>query len=143
MFWKKTKGVRSDRSKAMALADKWFSRFIRLRATDEEGYVQCFTCGKRAHWKDVDCGHYCGRRHMTTRYNDVNCQPQCRNCNRMKEGNKPIFAVNLDRKYGSGTAERLTLLSNTKTKTSLLWFADQTNRYKAMCKQISRGASWK
>ena len=40
---------------------KWFSIYIRLRDSDENGYGKCFTCGKIIFWKKGDCGHGIGR----------------------------------------------------------------------------------
>jgi len=42
-------------SKLKKELDKWFSLYIRLREATSEGMVQCFTCGKVAHYKKGVC----------------------------------------------------------------------------------------
>lgn len=80
--------------------DTVFSKFIRLRVADDLGYCECFTCGDRQHWKEMDCGHYISRGNLITRFSDVNCQVQCKKCNQLLSGNIQIFRRNLLSKYG-------------------------------------------
>ena len=63
-------------SKLKKELDKWFSLFIRLReATDNEGLVQCVTCGVVRHYKDgMQNGHFQSRKHLSTRFDEENCQ---------------------------------------------------------------------
>jgi hypothetical protein len=43
--------------------DDIFSLYIRLRDATDEGYVQCFTCGKVTYFqKGMQCGHFESRR---------------------------------------------------------------------------------
>lgn len=99
-------------SKLKKKLDELFSKFIRQRGADENGMNRCFTCGKVAHWKLLQCGHYVSRTKLATRWDEVNCQVQCPGCNLFKEGNKPNFTVNLESKYGKGTVERLVIKGN-------------------------------
>ena len=70
--------------------------------------VECFTCGKVAHYKDnMQCGHFQGRKHYSTRWDTMNCQVQCKSCNVFKYGEQFIFGQRLDAKYGEGTADKL------------------------------------
>jgi len=88
-----------------ALADKWFSYFIRLRDADEFGFVKCCTCNKRLFWKDVDCGHWIKRGHDSTRYDEKNCSAQCRfPCNRRNNGEHEAHRMFIEKKYGEETA---------------------------------------
>ena len=66
--------------------DKWFSQYIRLRRADANGLVECFTCGKIDHWKKQQAGHFQSRRHLTTRWNELNVQVQCVRCNMLNQG---------------------------------------------------------
>jgi len=39
--------------------DSWFSLFIRLRNADSSGFIECFTCGCKKHYKQgMHCGHF-------------------------------------------------------------------------------------
>ncbi len=63
--------------------DRVFSEYIRLRDTaghSKDGYFRCISCGQIKPYSQADCGHYIGRQHMATRYNEINCNAQCRNC---------------------------------------------------------------
>ena len=81
-------------------ADKYFSLFIRLRDSDENGIATCITCGLRREAKYLDCGHYIKRQHMATRFKEMNCAAQCKGCNRFQQGRDVIFRQKLVDKYG-------------------------------------------
>ena len=86
-----------------AKLDKVFSEYIRLRDTaghTKDGYFRCISCGQIKPYSQADCGHYIGRQHMATRYNEINCNAQCRACNRFEEGNKAGYRRGLVQKYG-------------------------------------------
>jgi hypothetical protein len=92
----------------------WFSKYIRLRESDDNGYVKCFTCPKIDFYKKMDCGHGHGCQHKGTKYNEKNNQPQCTNCNSFNEGRKDIYKANVDKKYGPGTWDMLEILSRVR-----------------------------
>ncbi len=73
--------------KEIAKLDEVFSKWIRQRDSDENGYAKCISCGEYDHWTDMDCGHYIDRKHMSTRFDEENCNAQCRVCNRLQDGN--------------------------------------------------------
>jgi hypothetical protein len=94
--------VKKTISKLKKELDKWFSLYIRLRdATEGVGMVQCFTCGKVAHYKEgMQCGHFQSRRHHSNKMDEKNCQVQCVACNMFKSGEQYKFGLSLDSKYG-------------------------------------------
>jgi len=92
--------------------DVVFSLFIRLRNADDQGMVECFTCNKIAHYKNgMQCGHFQSRKHLATRFDEVNCQVQCSGCNVFRYGEQYKFSVNLDNSFGENTAQNLEILS--------------------------------
>ena len=95
-------------------ADKYFSQFIRLRAADENGIGKCITCGRIGEVKYMDCAHYVKRQFQATRYNEINCQLQCKHCNNFMQGNDVKFRQYLIEKYGEGA---VIVLESTKKKT--------------------------
>lgn len=100
-------------------ADKWFSRFIRLKYSQESNgtlFVKCCTCGAIRQPKNVDCGHYIKRQHKSTRYSELNCLPQCKPCNGYEQGNPEIMAKEIDRIHGAGTSEKLNQLKTQVSK---------------------------
>src|ERR1035441_10313512 len=81
-------------------ADKWFSIFIRLRDSDENGNVKCCTCQITRNWKQLDCGHWIKRQHQTTRFNEYNCSGQCKGCNAFEQGRPIEHEKFIIKKYG-------------------------------------------
>lgn len=125
-WYTKTKGKKSEKSKAIERADSWFSKFIRISNSFGNGLGACFTCTNVDDIKNMDAGHFVKRNHLSTRYNELNVQLQCRSCNRYRDGEQFKFGVNLDKKYGKGTAEKLMLLgSTTKLKTDYRAISDE------------------
>jgi hypothetical protein len=100
----------------IAALDMVFSEYIRLRDADSSGYVRCISCGKIIHWKESDCGHYVNRKHLSTRWNERNCNGQCRSCNRFDEGNMLGYTKGLIKKYGEGVLNELDMLKHQVSK---------------------------
>src|SRR3990167_1336114 len=84
------------------LADKYFSIYIRKR---DKG--TCFTCFKKDEWKYMQCGHYIPRNFNSLRYDERNCHAQCPGCNIFKQGNKDVYALCLQGKYGFPILQKL------------------------------------
>ena len=125
-------------SKLKKELDKWFSLFIRLRES-EEGLVQCFTCNKVSHYKSgMQNGHFQSRKHLSTRWDLKNCQVQCVGCNMFKAGEQYKFSLNLDAKYGEGTAEELELLARTIMKFSRIDYEEKISYYKAAVEKLKK-----
>lgn len=76
--------------------DYVFSRIVRLRAADEFGNCECYTCPTRKHWAMMQCGHYVSRGNMALRFDFRNCRVQCKNCNEVLGGNLSVFSELLD-----------------------------------------------
>ena len=124
-------------SKLKKELDKWFSLYIRLRDANEYGMVQCFTCGVVRHYKDgMQNGHFQSRKHMATRFDEENCQNQCVKCNMFSQGEQFKFGLNLDAKYGEGTAEELEHLARTTLKISRVEYEQQIRYYKLIVENL-------
>lgn len=79
-------------------ADAIVSLYVRLKAADELGNCQCYTCPKIAPYQELQCGHYIRRGNLLLRWDvDRNLRPQCSYCNCNKHGNLAKFAQNLER----------------------------------------------
>lgn len=94
-------------SQLKKLLDKTFSIYVRQKYSDPEGFVQCYTCGIKKHWREVHCGHFVSRIHLATRFSEDNTRPQCAGCNIFGGGKTAIFGLNLERDLGQGTISRL------------------------------------
>jgi len=101
------------------LADEAFSRYIRQKYAIG-GFVLCVTCGTNKRWQEVDAGHFISRGKNSTRFDERNVFPQCKQCNIFKGGAKPEYALFLVRAFGEGIIEELVLLGN-QTKQWKKW----------------------
>lgn len=80
-------------------ADKAFSEWVRQKDSFD-GYGTCATCKTVYNRKLLQCGHFISRVHLSTRWDERNCAPQCYACNVLRRGNPGEFALYLTKKYG-------------------------------------------
>jgi len=126
-------------SKLKKELDTIFSLYIRLRESNEFGMVQCFTCGCVKHYKKgMQNGHFQSRTFLSTRFDEVNCQPQCVGCNMFKQGEQYKFALALDGKYGEGTAQELQYLSKQTVKFTRVDYEEKISYYKEAVKNLKK-----
>ena len=124
-------------SKLKKELDKWFSLYIRLREANEYGFCQCFTCGVVRHYKDgMQNGHFQSRKHLSTRFDEDNCQVQCIKCNMFSQGEQFKFGLNLDAKHGEGFAEELEFLARTTFKISRPEYEEKITYYKDLVNNL-------
>jgi len=117
-------------SKLKKELDKWFSLFIRLRNASKDGIVECWTCGKTAHYKKMHAGHFMSRKHHATRWNEENVQVQCPKCNLFGQGEQYTFGKLIDVWIGEGKSEELQELSRTTVKYMRHEYEDMIKFYK-------------
>ena len=126
-------------SKLKKELDKWFSLYIRLRDATDEGLVQCFTCGKVAHYKKgMQNGHFQSRRYHSTRWDERNCQVQCVGCNMFKSGEQWQFGMQLNGKYGVGTSNELEYIARQIQKFSRVDYEDKISYYKTLVNKLKK-----
>lgn len=95
--------------------DAVFSRYIRLRDMLPGTTVfRCISCGMIKPISQGDCGHYINRQHMSTRFSEINCNAQCRHCNRFDEGNIQGYRRGMISKYGE---KKVLFLESQKNET--------------------------
>ena len=118
-----------------AKLDKVFSEYIRKRDT-HDGVFKCISCGQILPYEQADCGHYINRKHMSTRFDEMNCNAQCRSCNRFDEGNIQGYRRGLVAIYGE---QKVTLLEAKKhnfRKYSDFEYEVLINHYKEEIKKL-------
>lgn len=98
------------RKSLIAKLDAVFSTYIRRRYAVNE-IAECYTCGKKEHWKKQHAGHFASRRHYSTRWNEYNVQVQCPGCNIWQQGMQFQFGKNLCLQYGDNFADDLMIES--------------------------------
>ena len=62
-------------------AAKLLQRYVRLKASDNDGYCHCVTCGKVDHYTAMQGGHFYSRRHIVFKLFEENIHVQCPACN--------------------------------------------------------------
>ena len=91
----KKKSVKTIKAKAWAA----FSKYIRLKYSDHNGYVKCCTCDTVKHYKEMQAGHFIAGRCNSILFYEKGVHPQCRRCN-YNEGNGPEYFVFMEETYG-------------------------------------------
>ena len=121
--------------------DRVFSEYIRLRDTaghSKDGYFRCISCGQIKPYSQADCGHYIGRQHMATRYNEINCNAQCRFCNRFNEGLKGGYRKGLIQRYGEDKVLLLEAAQKSTVKISECEYRTMIGFYKEKIKELTK-----
>lgn len=101
----------------VAKLDRVFALYIRLRDAMPSGYFKCISCGQIKPFEQSDCGHYHSRTHMGTRFDEQNCNAECRACNRFSADHLISYRENLIRKIGQGRFDYLAV----KAKSTKKW----------------------
>ena len=130
---------KTEKQKARDRADQWFSRYIRLKnAMDYGGTIvtKCYTCNKTYKVKDLDCGHYINREHISVRFNENNARPQCTYCNRYRSGKHFDFGVKLAKEIGAEEFDNLRQLAMFTDNNNELYFREQAELYRKKVNEI-------
>lgn len=115
--------------------DAVFSQYIRLRNANAQGIAECYTCGKKDHWKKLQCGHFMSRKSYSTRWDEMNCNVQCVKCNMFEQGMSYVFGLNLNKDFGDGTAEGLLQKSKQIVKLQNYELEGLITKYTALVKK--------
>lgn len=133
---------RSSKSKAMAAADKWFSRYIRLKyhykiETDGTVIDKCIVSGRLMQAKNADNGHCFSRANKSTRYEEDNCRPQSRKSNRYQgEADHYTFRENLRKEIGDERFERIEKLMREPGNDSEAFYNEMAYKYRKLTNQL-------
>ena len=124
-----------------AKLDKVFSEYIRLRDSKNFGFkaFKCISCGQIKPYAQADNGHYINRQHMATRFSEINCNAQCRKCNRFEEGNMQGYRIGLIQKYGEDKVLILESMKGTINKMGDFEYKELIKYYQAKIKLLKNG----
>lgn len=81
--------------------DAIVSTYVRSTNADKHGNATCYTCGKVAPWKTLQCGHFVSRNNSATRYDLDNLRVQCAGCNVWGRGRYDVYADKLMDELGT------------------------------------------
>ena len=127
--------MKVKRSTLVKNLDTVFSRYIRLRYAKDE-ICECYTCGKKDHYKKQQAGHFASRRHYSTRWNEYNVQVQCYGCNIGLQGLQFEFGKRLNKEFGEDFAEQLLIESKQTIKLSDSDLIEMIDIYKEKLKAL-------
>ena len=109
---------KKKRTPTQILKDKtWkeFSKYIRTKGVDKDGFNKCFTCDKKASWKKLHAGHF---KHGKLDFDEMNVHPQCVGCNMYGRGKLDVYAMRLIELYG---LKKIKELESRAEQTLYLW----------------------
>lgn len=90
---------------------------VRVKAADNDGNVQCVTCGVIRHYRDrMQGGHFIGRKWLATKLLEENIHPQCACCNGPLKGNMIQYTLFMIDTYGTEFVEELERLKHESRK---------------------------
>ena len=117
--------------------DQVFSLYIRMKYADKNGIVECFTSGKKYHYKNIQCGHFISRSNLATRWLDQNCRPQSEYDNCLLGGNLAVFERKLEEER-SGSVEYLRDLSRQICKPTITELKSTIVEYRSKMNQVKK-----
>lgn len=120
------------KSKLIKKLDIIFSQYVRNKYANKQGMVKCFTCDREYPVKNIQNGHFMSRKHMSTRWQEENCRPQCYSCNIMKQGMQYEYGKRLGKK----TAEKMYMLSKEIVKFSVDDLQEMIEHYQKELKKM-------
>ena len=127
----KTEKAKSrNRSYYVKQLDNIYSQYIRLKYADNNGMVECYTCGSKMHWKEAQHGHFFTRARYSTRWDDDNSRVQDYRCNVALGGNYIIYTRKMLAELGEDRFAALELKSNTIAKVPTSDLVEKISYYK-------------
>ncbi len=108
-----------------------FSKYIRLRDSDENGWCKCCTCDYREHWKNFQAGHFIAGRNNSILFEETCVHAQCRRCN-YNEGNGPEYFIFMENTYGRDEIDRLRALKHATVKFSVSELETMYEKFKEL-----------
>jgi hypothetical protein len=77
--------------------DALVSKYVRRKAADKDGLVQCYTCPTVLPVAEMQAGHYIPRGNQLLRFDvDRNIRPQCHSCNCLYHGRIAEYGKRLE-----------------------------------------------
>ena len=84
----------------------------------------------------MHAGHFQSRRHLATRWDELNVQVQCPRCNLFNQGEQYTFGRLLDARLGKGTSDKLYKLSRFQKKFMRCDYIELIELYKCKVKKL-------
>lgn len=118
----------------------WFSKYIRLKYSDENGYCKCITCDTVAFWTGYgfQAGHGIAKGRGNGIYFLEECvRPQCGGCNGPLGGRPEVYIPILLDLYGQDGLDEFIRMKMTPMKYTIKDLAAMEEEYKGMAREIA------
>lgn len=88
--------------------NKWLSVAIRYERADKKtGLCTCITCGVKRPPNKMQAGHFLDGSTNASRFSEIQIHPQCYACNVLMNGNKVLYFLQMERKYGREVVDQI------------------------------------
>ena len=122
----------------MLRLDMVFSLYIRLRDAMDGGRTICISCGRVFPFEQMQCGHYHGRRSLSTRWDEDNCSSECSLDNCSNPNHLEGYTVNLVEKIGQERFNALAARANQARQWSESELREMIEHYTVECRRLSK-----
>lgn len=129
----KKKIKRVSRGQLVKKLDIVYSQYVRL-TNSVDGETNCVTCGDRKPWTQHQNGHFYTRGRYATRWDDMNCNPQCVACNVFLKGNYINYTMYMIDRYGREAVDNLERKSKSTIKLNTVELQEKIDYYKNITK---------
>lgn len=114
-----------------------YSEYYRLKHADNNGMVTCYTCGKKAHYKDgMQVGHLLDGRSNSILFEEDACRIQCYACNCCRNGFKEEYIPKYIDEMGREKYEEMKRLKHKSRKFSVSELKEMIEFYKNEIKEL-------
>ncbi len=134
----KKKVKRVSRGQLVKKLDTVYSQYIRL-SNSVDGDTTCVTCGDHKPWTQHQNGHFYTRGRYATRWDDMNCKPQCVACNVFLKGNYINYTMYMIDRYGREAVDQLEVKSKSTIKLTTYDLQQMIDEYKLKTKELLNG----
>lgn len=118
------------------LFKRYYSPYIRIRASDDNGFVPCITCEAVKDYKEMHTGHFKHSAAMELYFDERNTNPQCYSCNVKYSGRLDIYAQWLEEKYGYGIIQELESMKFKAMPKAHFWLEVKIEEYSLKLKNL-------
>ena len=102
------------------------------------GVFRCIACGKIKPLPQADCGHFHSRTHMGTRFDEDNCNAECRYCNRFSADHLIGYREHLLSKIGDRRFAMLDIKAHEPKHFALFELKELIKYYNARVEMLRR-----
>lgn len=124
--------------------DDIFSLYIRYKYCNNEGLVQCYTCGVHKPVRGglingIHLGHYWSRKETSTRWCEDNTRPQCYRCNCKNPSQAlPIFGQRLRKELGDNAFDLLEIKAKSTYKLTTFEYQVYIDQYTEKVNELKK-----